>query len=56
MGRFIVIVAIIAVAGYFAFKYIESDKANNQNSMATMEVDENSSAFKKIIKKIMSEN
>lgn len=56
MFKFIIIAALIGAGGYFLFQKIESDKLNNTNSIASMQVDENSSAASRIIKKITNEN
>lgn len=56
MFKFILIMALIGIGGYFLFQKIDTDRLNNTNSIASMEVDENSSAAARIIKKITNEN
>lgn len=55
MFRFLLVVAIIGGAAYYLFNKIEADKRHDTNSVKSMEVNQDSSAARKIIHGIANE-
>ncbi|MDR1694236.1 MAG: hypothetical protein LBR70_03475 [Lactobacillaceae bacterium] len=56
MFKYILLLALIGVGGYFLMQKIEADKLSGNNSVANMQTDDNSTAAKRAIKTIVNED